>query len=300
LNQAFNFWYQSAKEQAVESQIALFELDWLILGFLAEDKLKLRLGLIQPEPEQLRQLQLLWQSRLSDRLPVQYLLGKTSWRDLELFVSPAVLIPRPETELIIDIVLEARQNLDLKTDSEVWLDLGTGSGAIAISLAKLLPLIEIHAVDLSEKALAIAIKNANHHQIAHRIDWHQGDWFEPLANLDLNHKVSGMVSNPPYIPTELILQLQPEVSKHEPHLALDGGLNGLKAIAQLAEQAQNYLQPGGFWITEIMAGQQDQVKTILEKLGSYSQIQFHHDQSGWIRFVSCILEQPEIDTPFPL
>lgn len=286
----FEDWYSLAQKQALHADVTLFELDWLILGFLNENKLNLRLGKIQPEPQQLQQLQALWQTRLSDRVPVQYLLGKTSWRDLELIVSPAVLIPRPETELIIEIVLKARQDLKLR-EPEIWLDLGTGSGAIALglaqSLAKYFHQIEIHAVDLSIEALEIAQKNAKNLNLDQYIHWHQGSWFEPLA--DLEAKISGIISNPPYIPTAQVLELQPEITLHEPHLALDGGKDGLQSIAHLVEQAPKYLINGGFWLVEIMAGQEEQVRTLLQHQGKYQQIQFHSDHSGWIRFVSAVM-----------
>jgi release factor glutamine methyltransferase len=286
----FYSWYEQAKQEAQKAKIDLFELNWLILDFLNESKLNLRLAKIQPSTEQFQQLQALWQIRLSDRLPVQYLLGRTAWRDLELIVSPAVLIPRPETELIIDIVTQVRQELNFKPP-EIWLDLGTGSGAIALGLAKNLAKdhsqIEIRAVDLSSEALEIAKRNAKNLDLDRYISWYRGSWFEPLDHL--KEKISGMVSNPPYIPTAQVSQLQIEVSKHEPHLALDGGQDGLEAIAQLVIQAPRYLANGGFWLVEIMAGQQDRVRDLLQAQGNYSQIQFHRDRSGWVRFVSALV-----------
>lgn len=180
----------------------------------------------------------LWDRRLGDRVPVQYLTGKTPWRNLLLQVSPAVLIPRPETEILIDLAIAASQNLpDLQQGN--WADLGTGSGAIAIGLATTLPMAHIHAVDFSSQALAIAQQNARTLHVDDRIQFYLGSWFAPLSLLQ--GRLSGMISNPPYIPSQLISNLQPEVSLHEPHLALDGGPDGLNAIRQLVAIAPGYL-----------------------------------------------------------
>jgi len=203
--------------------IPIYELDWLVLRLTCLDKLDLRLR--SPNiaekitPELLTKLDQLWQKRLSDRLPVQYLAGSVTWRDLELQVTPAVLIPRPETELIIDIIAEHCQ--DAIYHNGIWVDLGTGSGAIAIALAQHFPHAEIHAVDFSESALAIAQTNA--HNNRQQVEFHHGSWFEPLAKLNLQKRLVGLVSNPPYIPSDEVLNLQPEVTQHEPHSALDGG-----------------------------------------------------------------------------
>jgi len=279
-------WYDRNLLMAQEENIPIFELDWLILRLTSLDKLDLRLrspNIAQKiTPETLTKLDQLWQKRLSDRVPVQYLAGSVTWRDLDLQVSPAALIPRPETELIIDIVAENCR--DPIYQKGIWVDLGTGSGAITIALAKQFSQAEIHAVDFSQAALEIATINANKNN--QQIHFHHGSWFEPLANFNLQNRLAGIVSNPPYIPSIEVLNLQPEVTKHEPHLALDGGDDGLDAIRELVNIAPQYLITGGFWIVELMAGQAEIVRSLLQANGRYTNIQIHKDYAAIARFVS--------------
>jgi len=279
-------WYDRSHIAAQTGNVPTFELDWLILSLASLDKLDLRLrspNIAQKiTPELLTKLDQLWQKRLSDRIPVQYLTGSVAWRNLELQVSPTVLIPRPETELIIDIVEENCQ--DPIYQNGVWVDLGTGSGAIAIALAQQFPQAEIHAVDYSQAALEIATINASKNY--QQIHFHHGSWFEPLAKLNLQNHLAGIVSNPPYIPSIEVLNLQPEVTNHEPHLALDGGDDGLDAIRELVNNAPQYLISGGFWIVELMSGQAEIVRSLLQTNGGYTNIQIHQDYAAIERFVS--------------
>jgi release factor glutamine methyltransferase len=283
-------WYDRSLLAANQSNVPKYELEWLILNLTSLTKLDLRLRSSNLDhkltPELVTKLDQLLQKRLIDRLPVQYLTGSVIWRDLELNVSPDVLIPRPETELIIDIIAEfvnQNQQADLYKYG-IWVDLGTGSGTIAISLAKHFPQAQIHAIDYSQAALEIAKINAikNHQQVHFR----HGNWFEPLAKLNLQKQITGIVSNPPYIPSIEVSNLQPEVTNHEPHLALDGGDDGLDAIRELVNIAPQYLISGGFWIVELMAGQADVVRSLLQENGSYTNIQIHPDYAGIERFVS--------------
>lgn len=282
----FYEWYDLCLTASQKSNVPIFELDWLILRLTNLDKLDLRLrspNIAQKiTPELLTKLDQLWQKRLSDRLPVQYLAGSVTWRDLELQVTPAVLIPRPETELIIDIIAEHCQ--DTIYQNGIWVDLGTGSGAITIALAQHFPHAEIHAVDFSESALAIAQTNA--HNNRQQVEFHHGSWFEPLAKLNLQKRLVGLVSNPPYIPSDEVLNLQPEVTSHEPHSALDGGKDGLDDIRELVDTAPAYLISGGFWIIEMMQGQAEIVRSLLQANGKYKNIQTHQDYSGIDRFIS--------------
>lgn len=283
-------WYDRNFLAAKQHDVPIYELDWLVLRLTDLDKLDLRLrspNVFQRViPETLTNLDQLWQKRLRDRIPVQYLTGSVTWRDLELQVSPAVLIPRPETESIIDIFAENCKGAIY--ENGIWVDLGTGSGAIAIALAQHFVNIksqaQVHAVDYSEAALEIAKINANKNN--QQIHFHHGSWFEPLAKLNLQNQVAGVVSNPPYIPSIEVLNLQPEVTNHEPHLALDGGEDGLVAIRELVNTAPQYLISGGFWIVELMAGQSEIVRSLLQANGNYTNIQIHQDYAGIERFVS--------------
>jgi release factor glutamine methyltransferase len=281
-------WRRDALKSAVEANVPTIEVDWLLQEVAELDPLALRLesykGRSQIELRYpLSVLSKLWHRRLHDRLPIQYLAGVTHWRHFPLTVSPAVLIPRPETEYLIDLAVVAVKNSPItQRGSGHWADLGSGSGAIAIGLADALPTARIHAVDYSADALAIAQLNAQKLGFAERIQFYQGSWWEPL--IALKGQLSGMVANPPYIPSNLIPQLQPEVRHHEPHLALNGGNDGLDCIRQLIETAPNYLRPGGIWLIEMMAGQADTVAQLLHQQGSYCQIQIFSDLAGIDRF----------------
>ncbi|WP_041699788.1 peptide chain release factor N(5)-glutamine methyltransferase [Thalassoporum mexicanum] len=312
----FYGWYERSQQQAISADIPASDLDWLVLNFLNANKLALRLQQIKPSKEQLEQLDRLWQEHLEQNTPLQYLVGKLTWRDLALKVDRAVLIPRPETELLVDIALEsvpqfAQQFTQQRSKSspqqlQTWLDLGTGSGAIAIALALAMPNAQIHAVDDSKAALQVAIENAKRNLLAQsersalaessppqkstkpiqiaNLQFHQGSWFEPIEQM--KKQFTGIVSNPPYIPTAELASLQPEVIKHEPHLALDGGSDGLAAIQHLINTAPAYLIPGGFWAVELMAGQADMVRSLLLANGNYVDIKVYQDYAGIDRFVS--------------
>ncbi|MDQ2097458.1 MAG: peptide chain release factor N(5)-glutamine methyltransferase [Tychonema bourrellyi B0820] len=306
-------WIDRAKVEAIASDVSLTELEWLLQELTSLDKLVLRLESFKDLPKvelnlSLAEIAQLWERRLQERVPVQYLTGMTHWRDFDLKVTPAVLIPRPETELLIDLAVEAIQsrleaeNTNPKStpthpgrarghrpysrggefSKSNWVDLGTGSGAIAIGLASVLTNSTIYAVDFSAAALAVAQQNAENLGFGDRIKFDRGSWWEPLEFL--KGQVSGMISNPPYIPSSTVLTLQPEVTKHEPHLALDGGGDGLDCIRHLAATAPDYLESGGIWLVEMMAGQAEAVVEILESHGSYCQVQIFADLAGIDRF----------------
>ena len=281
-------WRTTAKQQAIAAQVPPTEVDWLLQEIAGLDRLSLHLESFKHQAElplkfSLAELTQLWQQRLEARLPVQYILGSTTWRQFSLKVSPAVLIPRPETEELIDLAIATVQ-AHPALGQGTWVDLGTGSGAIAVALADAFPHATIHGVDVSQQALAIAHHNAQRLGWGDRIQFHQGQWFEPIAFLRRN--LSGMVSNPPYIPRHLIPNLQPEVAQHEPHLALDGGEDGLDCIRHLVNVAPDYLQSGGAWLIEMMAGQAESVSRLLEEKGSYGAIEIHRDLNGVERFAS--------------
>lgn len=284
-------WRQWAIALAQANDIDLEEVDWVLQSATALSSLSLRLDLYRSEFElpitiSLADLTEKWQQRIDNRVPVQYLIGETPWRNFSLCVSPAVLIPRPETELIIDIAqkLVAQSPITAQQSVGDWADLGTGSGAIALALADCFTASTIHAVDVSEAALEIASYNAKKHHLDHHITFYQGDWFSPLSHL--KGKLIGIVSNPPYIPSQTISTLQPEVAHHEPHAALDGGDDGLDCIKILIEEGAAYLQGGGIWLTELMDGQAERVASLLSQNSHYTHITIHPDLSGINRFVS--------------
>lgn len=283
-------WLAAAQQLAIEHSVEPAELDWLLLEVTDLDRLSLKFGSYERKSHlhcewSLATLQSKWHQRIFDRVPVQYLVGRTPWRQFELQVSPAVLIPRPETECLIDHVEQF-----LKTSPELaqghWVDLGTGSGAIAIALADLMPHASIHAVDTSADALTIAQSNAERLGFGDRVQFYQGRWFEPLDSV--KGLIAGMISNPPYIPSQEVLNLQPEVTIHEPHLALDGGEDGLACLQHLIQVAPTYLKPSGLWMVEMMQGQMDTIVMRLDHAG-YTNIQRLRDLEGVDRFAMAVV-----------
>ena len=281
-------WRTVAQKAAIAADVPPAELDWLLQELAGLDRLALRLESFKDWPQiqlqlPLKDLDLLWQRRLYDRLPVQYIAGFAHWRQFKVAVSPAVLIPRPETECLIELAVAGAKNTWVpQMDRGHWADLGTGSGAIALGLADAFRSAMIHAVDSSRGALAIAQMNAHNLGFVDRIHFYQGSWWEPLESF--KGQVSGMVANPPYIPSILVPQLQPEVANHEPQVALDGGYDGLDCIRQLVETSPAYLRPGGVWLIEMMAGQAGTVTKLLQNQGSYCNIEIHADLAGIERF----------------
>ncbi|WP_121969863.1 peptide chain release factor N(5)-glutamine methyltransferase [Leptolyngbya sp. BC1307] len=284
-------WRQWAIAAAHSHKIDPGEVDWFLRGLSDLSSLSLQLGSYRdqgnlPLAISLADCTSKWQQRIEKRTPVQYLTGETPWRNFSLTVSPDVLIPRPETELIIDIAcaLSEKSPIAKQLATGKWADLGTGSGAIALGLADSFPNATVYATDISEAALAIAQKNARRHHLDHRITFYLGSWLSPLT--PLKGQLAGIVSNPPYIPSQTISTLQPEVADHEPHLALDGGSDGLVSLKTLIIESAIYLQPGGIYLTELMDGQAQTVASLLEDQGSYAHISIHPDLAGIQRFVS--------------
>ncbi|HEY9691561.1 MAG TPA: peptide chain release factor N(5)-glutamine methyltransferase [Oculatellaceae cyanobacterium] len=280
-------WFKQARLAAVVADIPISEVDWLLQEVAGLDKLALRLESFKDQLEiplsmPFSKLATLWQQRVDARMPVQYLTGVAPWRNFLLSVSSAVLIPRPETECLIELAVAAVEKSPKLKLAGCWADLGTGSGAIALGLADSMPAAQIHAVDYSAAALEIASYNAQKLGFEDQIQFHQGSWWEPLNSL--KGQFSGMVSNPPYIPSTLIPQLQPEVAWHEPHLALNGGSDGLDYIRHLIEVSPVYLRPGGIWLIEMMAGQAPVVAELLREQGNYCNIQIFSDLAGIERF----------------
>ena len=283
---ALEAWRHQACHQAQAIGVNPQEVDWLLRALSPLDALTLKLGRLAELPAvplglSLEELDRRWQQRLQQRVPVQYLAGQTPWRDLTLQVSPAVLIPRPETELIIDLAVAASQQFPILQQG-LWADLGTGSGAIALGLAQALPAATILAVDQSSAALTVAQANAEAAGLTDRIHFHQGFWFSPLGFY--RGQIAAMVANPPYIPTGLLSTLAPEVIDHEPRPALDGGMDGLESIRTLVAQAPDYLNPGGLWLVEMMPGQGAAVLALLAANGTYRDGQVYRDLAGCDRF----------------
>jgi release factor glutamine methyltransferase len=193
--------------------------------------------------------------RRATREPLQHILGTVSFCGLDLRCTPAALIPRPETELLAE---RAWQFLARQPEPKA-LDLGTGTGCIAIAVATHVPQAVVHAVDLSVEALALARENAERNQVLDRIRFYQGDGFEPL---EAGERFDLIVSNPPYIPSDEIPSLQPEVRDFDPRLALDGGADGLAFYRRLATEAGRCLRPSGTLMLEFGDGQAEPLRKL--------------------------------------
>ncbi|KAL0045493.1 hypothetical protein WJX82_008253 [Trebouxia sp. C0006] len=228
----------------------------------------------------------LWKQRTQDRVPLQYLNNCCHWRDFILAVGDGILIPRPETEILIDLAEQAMQKRpELKQG--VWLDLGTGSGAISIGLATLLPCsAQVYAVDESLEAVAWAKLNVQRLGLTDRIQVKTGSWYEPVQSMCGN--IAGIVSNPPYIPHGQMRKLQAEVRQYEPWLALDGGQGpGLDSLNLICQGASVMLQPGGFLALETTGGTQaQQVIDMLQQMQAFDHIHSVQDLAGIYRFVT--------------
>lgn len=205
--------------------------------------------------------------------PLQYILGRTEFFGLDFKVSPDVLIPRPETEVLVETTLKiVRKSFSPQVRKLKILDVGTGSGCIAVSLAKALPQAEISATDISAKALAAAKENAALNKV--KINFIKADLFRTLDLSPLTFDL--ITSNPPYIPGAEIAGLQPEI-QYEPTIALDGGRDGLDFYRRIVKDAAGYLADGGFLIMEMGYGQAKAVKNILLNSGNFEIIESARD-----------------------
>jgi len=221
------------------------------------------------------------------RFPLQYLLGRTEFYGRQFEVSPAVMIPRQETELVVEKCL---QKLPGTGAGHLCCDIGTGSGVIAVTLAAERTELHVIATDSSAQALDVARRNAEAHGVAGRISFVRGNLAEPvLESLPAQERpLTLLVSNPPYVPTAEIESLEPEVRDYEPRTALDGGPDGLRVIRELVEQAARALHDGGWLVLELGEGQAEAVVKMIEKAGGLrpESVELEKDASGCLRVLA--------------
>ena len=215
-------------------------------------------------------------AKRASRIPLQQILGSQEFMGLEFYVNEHVLIPRQDTETLVELVLQEQQGREKKL-----LDLCTGSGCIAISLAVKGGYESVTATDLSEEALKVAERNAKAHQ--KEIIFRQGDLFTALPQSEAG-TFDIITSNPPYIPTAVIATLEPEVREHEPMMALDGTEDGLKFYRQIAKKAGTWLKPGGVIYLEIGYDQGEAVSGLLREAG-FDKVRVVKDLPGKDRVV---------------
>jgi release factor glutamine methyltransferase len=192
--------------------------------------------------------------------PTAYLTERREFYSMSFAVGPGVLIPRPETEHVVETVLEAGREVLCRRDRVTCVDVGTGSGAIALTVAKHLPAARVLGTDLSPGALAIATLNAKRLRLAGRVTLLQGDLLDPI-----DEPVDIIAANLPYIPTDVWAALPPEIREHEPRTALDGGEDGLRIIDRLLAAVPRHLQPGGVVILEIAFDQADALRRLVDE-----------------------------------
>lgn len=265
-------------------ETAAQEAVWILQAVLCLSPLELRLNghrsLNAGESARLSELF----ARRAAREPLQYLLGSQEFCGYQFEVTPSVLIPRPETELLVQEVVQQRPS----DHNGVIVDVGTGSGCLAVTLALRFSQAQLIAVDLSPAALEVAKRNAARYLVKDRIEWLEGDLLTPLAGRRGRNAVSVIVANPPYIPDEELDRLQPEVARYEPRLALAGGVDGLQVHRRLIAQAGDLLASGGLLVMEVGMGQAEAVLGEVRASGRFQAGNMRTDQAGIERVVTAI------------
>ena len=226
-------------------------------------------------------------AELKQNRPIQYILGKAQFLGLTLHINHHVLIPRPETELLVESIVHYCHRLD----NPVIADIGTGSGCIAVSAALALPHATIYATDCSSSALRVAEDNVTRHQVQERVHLIEGDLFHPLNKIGVRGQVSAVVSNPPYIADAEWSELQPEVGAFEPRLALDGGPDGLNVVNRLVRNAPSWLKPEALLVVEVGRGQAERVTRLATNMDEYDRVWVRQDHAGIDRVV-CMTVRP--------
>lgn len=249
-----------SKELEEISPTPRLDVETLLQKVLGVDRLYILLNLERVLSEDEEQLfNKFINERLNNR-PIAYIVGNREFMGLDFFVKEGVLIPRPDTEVLVEEVIE----LAKKKDAKNILDIGTGSGAITISLAKYLENVKVTSVDISDIALEIGKRNAISNEVDDRINFVKSDLF---TNIDKETKFDIIVSNPPYIKREVIETLDKQVKDYEPYNALEGGVDGLDFYRAITKQAKNYLKKGGILAYEVGHDQSEDVSKLMEMDG---------------------------------
>jgi len=275
----FLFWKKTQLSKGGDHQSLAFLLD--SLGGISNSDLNLsriKSGDNLYLRKDLDFLESIWKDHLLNSTPIQYLCGTTFWRDLKLKVTNKVLIPRPETELIVDIVFNIFRR---KSEKLFFAELGTGSGAISIALALAYPSSDGVATDIDQDALEIATKNFINSSKQSNLKFYSGNWRSPLENF--KGKIDLAISNPPYIPKDTYEKLPKEVKNYEPKVALLGGEDGLKHIREIIKKAPLFLKEHGWLILENHFDQSEKVKQLLIK-SKFTSVEIVKDLSGIGRF----------------
>ena len=261
---------------------AHWDAELLLCHALGRDRAWLLIHMQDPIADQGRRIYEQCVDQRATREPLQYITGLQEFWGLPFFVSTDVLIPRPETELIVERTLSSTGTNDLP----IIVDLCTGSGCVAVSLAKELRRARIFATDLSGAALDIARRNALQNGVAERIRFLEGDLFTPLSRLDLIGRIDVITANPPYIRNDELPHLQPEVRDFEPEMALISGPTGTEIAERIIHAAATYLRPGGSLIMEMGLGQAEALRKFIVYTGQYIAIEVLKDLAGIERVIA--------------
>ena len=219
------------------------------------------------------------------RIPIQYITRHQEFMGMDFLVESGVLIPRPETEILVEEVIKRLKNYKYSDNIKVA-DLGTGAGVIAISIANFINNITVYATDISKKSLQIALKNTQKHDCKDKIIFLQGDLFKPFKNKIEKLSLEAIISNPPYIDSYDFKSLPPEVKNNEPKIALFGGIDGLDYYRKIIRKSPQYLKKKGFLALEVGAGQARKVKELILKENNFNQdIEIIKDYLGIERVV---------------
>jgi len=268
--------------EAARIQSARFDVELLLCRAMGRDRAWLLAHRTDALNEDLRTTLEQYVNRRARREPLQYIIGIQEFWGLKFTVTRDMLIPRPETELIIDTVL---RNVADKRKPLRIVDLCTGSGCIAVSLASELPAAQVIATDTSLKALAVARENAGNHGMVSRIHFIEGDLFTPLEHLDIHGSVDIIVSNPPYVPLGDFDTLQPEVRDYEPTCALLAGTEGTEVHGRIIGAAPRFLNRSGTLIMEMGLGQAATLARMIKDNGQYGTPDLLKDLAGIDRVI---------------
>ena len=220
-----------------------------------------------------------------DKIPLQYITKHQEFMGMDFLVEKGVLIPRPETEILVNEVFKRLKNYKYSNNLKV-VDLGTGTGIIAICIAKFIEDVIIYATDISKKSLQLALKNAQKHDCKDKIIFLQGDLFEPFIGIIEKNSLDGIISNPPYIDSYNFKLLPPEIKDNEPKIALSGGIDGLDYYRKIIKKSSHYLTNGGFIALEVGINQSKIVKELIIRESNFNQdIEIIKDYLGIERVV---------------
>lgn len=277
IKQALEHGIELLKENNIDEPILKTRI--ILANILNESKEYLLIHEKEELSEELEKLYITNIQKICNGVPLQYIINKQEFMGLEFYVDENVLIPRPDTEILVEETIDISKREGKKN----ILDLCTGSGAIGISIANSISECNITLSDISKDALEVAKENCINHKVEDRVNIIQSDLFE---NIDENNKFDIIVSNPPYIKTDVIKILDKEV-QNEPILALDGGEDGLKIYRRIINEAYKFLETDGYLCLEIGYDQKDEVIKLIEQTSEYKDIYSKKDLASNDRIVIC-------------